>query len=172
MISYPFLFRQDVTFIIYNLHKAIANIVFIPCVGIADTAVTIKSYRYCRIHFTPTSFHFSWPAPSIFGHKKSRPSAGMCENLAKYGLLGYAHLFLNCINLKHLCSPLPIILIQCNDAPLYSINDEPPCTPLIIVKRVPLGSRTGQGFGKKEKGVYLHPLRLGVCTPLTSYFLL
>lgn len=104
MISYPFLFRQDVTFIIYNLHKAIANIVFIPCVGIADTAVTIKSYRYCRIHFTPTSFHFSWPAPSIFGHKKSRPSAGMCENLAKYGLLGYAHLFLNCINLKHLCS--------------------------------------------------------------------
>ena len=42
--------------------------------------------------------------------------------------------------------------------PLYSINDEPPCTPLIIVKRVPLGSRTGQGFGKKEKGVYLHPL--------------
>ena len=49
--------------------------------------------------------------------------------------------------------------------PLYSINDEPPCTPLIIVKRVPLGSRTGQGFGKKEKGVHLHPLRLGGCTP-------
>ena len=53
MIFYPFLFRQDVTFIICNLHKAIANIIFIPRVGIAATAVTIKDYRYCHIHFTP-----------------------------------------------------------------------------------------------------------------------
>lgn len=141
MISYPFLFRQDVTFIIYNLHKAIANIVFIPCVGIADTAVTIKSYRYCRIHFTPTSFHFSWPAPSIFGHKKSRPSAGMCENLAKYGLLGYAHLFLNCINLKHLCSQQVPYLIQRND----SRNFEHHC-----VRRVPLQISVSMVYWKKE----------------------
>lgn len=133
MISYPFLFRQDVTFIIYNLHKAIANIIFIPCVGIADTAVTIKSYRYCRIHFTPTSFHFSWPAPSIFGHKKSRPSAGMCENLAKYGLLGYAHLFLNCINLKHLCSMMePPPRAMTKSHPVFFAFSAPSMTFLLV----------------------------------------
>jgi len=42
--------------------------------------------------------------------------------------------------------------------PLYSINDEPPCTPLPIVKRIFLGSRTGQGFEKKRRGLHLHPL--------------
>lgn len=42
--------------------------------------------------------------------------------------------------------------------PLYSINDEPPCTPLPIVKQVFLGSRTGKGFEEKRRGVHLHPL--------------
>ena len=54
-------------------------------------------------------------------------------------------------------SPLPVIMIQ--------NNDEPPCTPLAIVKRVSLGSLAGQGFDKKRRGAFappkarrLHPL--------------
>ena len=47
--------------------------------------------------------------------------------------------------------------------PLYSINDEPPCTPLSIVKRVCLGSRTGQGFEKKRRGC--------ICTPSVGILL-
>ena len=44
-------------------------------------------------------------------------------------------------------------------------SDAPPCIPLPIVKRVFLGSRTGQGFEKKRRGCkctpsvrILHPL--------------
>lgn len=87
-------------------------------------APTIKSYRYCRIHFTPPpAFTPPGQPPSILGHKKSRPAAGMCENLAKYGLWGYAHLSLNCINLKHLCSQRCLYLILSND----SRDFEHPC---------------------------------------------
>lgn len=102
-------------------------------------APTIKSYRYCRIHFTPPpAFTPPGQPPSILGHKKSRPAAGMCENLAKYGLWGYAHLSLNCINLKHLCSVAVSNLIQYNGAKFLPRNDAPAqvhfCTPLITIR--------------------------------------
>ena len=72
---------------------------------------------------------------------------------------------LRCMMTKY--SVLPLILIQFNLAPLNSINDEPPCTTLPIVKRVFLGSRTGQGFEKKRKkeGAFAPP-RFEFCTPL------
>lgn len=44
-------------------------------------------------------------------------------------------------------------------------NDEPPCTPLAIVKRVFLGSRTGQGFKEKRRGCICTP-SVGILHPL------
>ena len=56
-------------------------------------------------------------------------------------------------------SPLPVILIQ--------NNDEPPCTPLLIVKQVYLGSRTGQGLEKKRRGCICTP-SIGILHPLNN----
>ena len=44
-----------------------------------------------------------------------------------------------------------------------------PLAPLPIVKRVFLGSRTGQGFEKKNKGVHLDPLGGDVAPPKVQH---
>ena len=69
-----------------------------------NTAVTIKSYRYCRIHFTGVLLFFALSLPLILGIKKGRRFADLKGNLAIYGLFSYAHRSKFCINLKHLCS--------------------------------------------------------------------
>ena len=51
-------------------------------------------------------------------------------------------------------------------SPLYSINDEPPCTPLIIVKRVAGVKPYMTRLRQKEKGVHLHPLDRDFAPPM------
>lgn len=47
-----------------------------------NTAVTIKSYRYCRIHFTDFLLLFALSPSLILGIKKGRHFADLNETIA------------------------------------------------------------------------------------------
>ena len=52
----------------------------------------------------------------ISKHKKSRPSADICQDLAIYGHFRYAHRSQYCINPNVITSNPTTYLIQCNDS--------------------------------------------------------